>query len=83
MSRRFEDYLDNQYDVIAQMAALLVEAQEGYNAGEMTRSEFNEIAKNILEFAEIDKMTSDVDQKQFIKETIDTLIFIVDHIPMA
>lgn len=83
MSRRFEDYLDNKCDAIAQMAALLVEAQDSYAAGDISRSEFDEIAKNILEFAEIDNMTSDVDQKQFLKETIDALIFIVDHIPMA
>jgi len=83
MSRRFEDYLDNEYDVVAQMAKLLLEAQEGLDSGDLSRSEFDEIAKNILEFVEIDKLTSDVDQKAFIKEAIDALIFIVDHIPMA
>jgi len=83
MSRRFEDYLDNEYDVVAQMAKLLLEAQQGLDSGDLSRSEFDEIGKNILEFVEIDKLTSDVDQKAFMREAIDALIFIVDHIPMA
>lgn len=81
--RRFEDFLGHEYDVIAQMAELLTEAQNELDAGNMTKSEFDEIANNLLDFVQIDSLAGDVDKKIIIKEAIEILKFIADHIPMA
>ena len=81
--KKFEDFLDHKYDAISQMAALLAEAQAGLDAKELSRSEFDEIAHDILEFADINEMTNDIDNKLAIKKAIEALIFIVDHIPLA
>jgi len=81
--RRFDDFVDHKSDIIAQMAALLNEAQEGLEAGELSRSEFDEISHNILDFVEVDNLTSDVDNKVTIKEAIETLKLIAEHIPMT
>lgn len=81
--RRFEEFMSNESDVIAQMAALLDEAQEGLDAGELSRSEFDEISHNILDFVEIDNLTSDVDKKVLISEAIRLLKTIADSIPMT
>lgn len=81
--RRFEDFLGHEYDVIAQMAELLMEAETGLRDGTITQSEFNELATGILEFANIDELTNEVDKKLIIQEGIDTLRFILDHLPMV
>lgn len=80
--RKFEEFLDHKNDTIAQMASLLAEAQAGLEAGDMTHNEFVEISHNILEFVDIDSLAEDVETKVIIKETIEILQFIVEHVPL-
>lgn len=80
---RFEDFLDHESDIISQTAEILAEAQGEFDANNMTRSEFTEIADNLLGVIQIDSLTQDVDRKVAISETIKTLKTIVSNIPMT
>lgn len=77
----FEDFNDHKCDVVAQAAKLLTEAQSEYGAENITKSEFDEIAANIIDAIQIDKLANDVDIKIFIREAVDTLKFMVEHLP--
>jgi hypothetical protein len=81
--RRFEDFAHHELDVISDMANMLIEYQQVLNAGDITYDEFSELSSDILDYGKINEYAESVDQKAFMKEAIDALIFIVDHIPLG
>lgn len=70
---KFEDFFGHDEDAIRNAAVLLVEAKTAFDDGDITKSEFEELANDILEIEEIDKLADNLDRRVAFKEAMDGL----------
>lgn len=72
-AEKFEDFFGHDEDAIRNAAVLLVEAQSAFDSGDITKSEFDELAEDILEIGEIDKLADNLDRRVAFKQALDGL----------
>ena len=72
-AEKFEDFFGHDEDAIRNAAVLLVEAKSAFDSGDITKSEFDELAEDILEIGEIDKLADNLDRRVAFKEALDGL----------
>ncbi len=72
-AEKFEDFFGHGEDAIRNAAVLLVEAKSAFDSGDITKSEFDELAEDILEIEEIDKLADNLDRRVAFKEALDGL----------
>lgn len=72
-AEKFEDFFGHDEDAIRNAAVLLVEAKSAFDSGDITKSEFDELAEDILEIGEIDKLADNLDRRVAFKQALDGL----------
>ena len=72
-AEKFEDFFGHDEDAIRNAAVLLVEAKSALRDGDISKSEFEELAEDILEIGEIDKLADNLDRRVAFKEALDGL----------
>ena len=80
MLEKFEDYFDHEEPCIAEAAKILAEAKEALATGDITKSEFDEIANDVLQIKRVDELADDLDRKRLVGEALDGLILIASNI---
>ena len=77
---KFEDYFDHEEPCIAEAAKILAEAKDALKTGDISKSEFEEIANDVLQIKKVDELADTIDRKRAIGEALDGLILIASHI---
>lgn len=72
-AEKFEDFFGHDEDAIRNAAVLLVEAKSAFDSGDITKSEFDELAEDILEIGEIDKLADNLDRRVAFKQALEGL----------
>jgi len=72
-AEKFEDFFGHDEDAIRNAAVLLVEAKSAFDSGDITKSEFDELAEDILEIEEIDQLADNLDRRVAFKQALDGL----------
>ena len=78
---KFEDYATHEEESVREVASFLVQAKEALDAGDMSRSEFDEIAEDILQIDTVNKYTDVLERKIKIQTAFKALMAIVKLIP--
>jgi hypothetical protein len=78
---KFEDYATHEEGSVREVASFLIQSKAALDAGEMSRSEFDEIAEDLLQIAIVDKYTDVLERKIKIQQAFKTLMIIVKLIP--
>ena len=79
-AEKFEDFFGHGEDAIRNAATLLAEAQSALDAGDITQSEFAELADDILEIGEIDGLADDLDRRVAFGQALDAIKTLVSSI---
>lgn len=79
----FQDFLAHDEEVIRNMSTLLIEAKGAFERGEMSHSEFTEIAHDITEIKTIDDILDDVDRRRAAHEAFNVLVRLVENITLV
>lgn len=78
---KFEDYATHEDDKVKEVASFLVQAKAALDSGDMSRSEFDEIAEDILQIQSVDDLAGDLERKIKIQKVFKALMTIVKLIP--
>jgi len=78
----FKDFFNHDEPVVSTAARFLADIQEKYEAGEITKDEFKELANDALEINEISGLADDIDRKAAISRALSTLEIIASFIPI-
>lgn len=76
----FDDFFNHENKIIKGLAVTLGGLKESLNKGDITKSEFEELANDILEYERVDDLSSDLDQQVMIKEAVDIFKVLVKGI---
>lgn len=72
-AEKFEDFFGHGEDAIVNAATLLREAKAALDNNDITQSEFNELAEDILEIGEIDDLADTLDRRVALGQALDAL----------
>lgn len=72
-----EDFLDHEEQSVRQAAQILIEAREDPN---LSQSEFEEIANDVLEVREMQKLTDTLEHKLAVQAAVDIMLMLVRKI---
>ncbi len=78
---KFEDYATHEEESVREVASFLVQSKAALDAGDMSRSEFDEIAEDILQIETVGKYTDVLERKIKIQTAFKALMTIVKLIP--
>ncbi len=78
---KFEDYATHEEESVREVASFLTQSKAALDAGDMSRSEFDEIAEDILQIATVGKYTDVLERKIKIEKAFKALMTIVKMIP--
>lgn len=78
----FEDFFDHDEPMVSTAARFLADIKEKYEAGEISKDEFKELANDALEIQEMSGLADDLDRKVAISRALSTLEIIASFIPI-
>ena len=78
---KFEDYATHEEESVREVVSFLTQAKKALDAGDMSRSEFDEIAEDILQIGTVGKYTDVLERKIKIETAFKALMTIVKLIP--
>lgn len=78
---KFEDYATHEEESVREVVSFLTQAKKALDAGDMSRSEFDEIAEDILQIDTVGKYTDVLERKIKIETAFKALMTIVKLIP--
>lgn len=74
-----EDFLNHEEQSVRQAAQILIEAQQDPN---LTQSEFEEIADDVLEVHEMQKLADTLDRKIAIQAAVDIMLMLIKKVKL-
>ncbi len=80
--KKFEDFFEHDNLEIRVAARFLAKVQEKYEAKEISKSEFEELAADALEINEVSGLSDQLDQKIMVSEALSVLKMIAKFIPV-
>lgn len=78
---KFEDYATHREQAVREVASFLAQSKAALDAGDMSRSEFDEIAEDILQIDTVGDYAGDLERKIKIQKIFKALMTIVKLIP--
>ena len=79
---KFEDYTTHEEESVREVEGFLVQAKTALDAGEMSRSEFDEIAEDLLQLKSVEAYANDLEHKIKLQEVFSVLRDIASFIPI-
>lgn len=67
------DYLNDDDELVAQTAALLVKVEYSYENNELTYAEFQEIVEDILDLEKLGELSEQLERKQRVQQIFEVL----------
>ncbi len=67
------DYLNDDDELVAQTAALLVKVEYSYENNELTYAEFREIVEDILDLEKLGELSDHLERKQRVQQIFEVL----------
>ena len=77
---KFEEFLNHEDDDLADIARSLSDYETMLEVGQISESEFNELADDLLEYTKIDELSDDLERQVMYKKAFDALKKIVSII---
>ena len=74
---KFEEFFDHEEENIVKMSHKLTRYEEMLAAGGISKSEFEELADDLLEYDTIDALAGDIERKVAYRKAFDALKSIV------
>ena len=71
------ELLDSNDPLIRNAAMVVNEAKVGYEAGELTREQFDELVEDALQVAEVDELADDLERKIAVQKAVDVLKMVI------
>ena len=78
---KFEDYATHEEESVREVASFLAQSKEALDNGDMTRSEFDEIAEDLLQLELVEKYADELERRITIRKAFKALMSIVKMIP--
>ena len=82
MKETLTDYFDHDEPVVSAAARFLADIQEQYEAGNISKSEFKELAQDALEIDDVYGLAGDLDRKAAVSKALAALEVIASFIPI-
>lgn len=73
----FKDFFTHQEPSIVDAAHILAEAKEGVADGSLTQSEFEELARDVLEIQQMQDLADSLERKIAVQSAVDILMNLV------
>lgn len=77
---KFAEFFDHEEDDISKIAIQLSDLEGMLDNGDLTKDEFKELADDLLEYDQIDKLAGSIERQVQYKKAFDALVNIVDVI---
>ena len=82
MKETFEDYFNHDEPSVTTAARFLADIKIKYEAGDLSKSEFKELAADAVEINDIYGLANDLDRKAAVSKALAALEVIASFIPV-
>ena len=72
-----ENFIHDHDDRVSSAAELLFAAQQGYEAGEITKEQLDELAEDVLQIGEMQEFADDLERKIHIQKAFGVIKHII------
>ena len=77
----FGDFFSHDEQSVREAAEILAEAKQGVANGDLTQSEFEELAQDVLEIGQMQELADTLERKIAIQAAVDILSMLVKAVP--
>ncbi len=79
---KFEDYTTHEEESVREVAAFLAQSKAALNAGNLSQSEFDEIAEDLLQLSTVESYANDLKHKIKLQKVFNALRALASLIPL-